>query len=93
MTEEQIPADQRAMMLEAMLKEAKITGEDANAVRALAIDNPPQTSYDMMNLLSNASSHLLEDPNRVRRAQNTVASYTSETEHARVCPICHSRRN
>jgi len=93
MMDEQIPADQRAMMLEAMLREAKITGEDANAIRALAIENPPQTSYDLMNLLTNATSHLIEDPRRVRRAQNTVASYTSETEHARVCPVCHSRRN
>lgn len=93
MTNEQIPADQRAMMLEAMLREAKISGEEANAIRAMAIDNPPQTSYDLMNLITNAASHLLEDPRRVRSAQNAVASYTSEAEHARVCPVCHVRRN
>ena len=93
MADEQIPADQRAMMLEAMLRDAKITGSDANAIRAMAIENPPQTSYDMMNLLSNATSHLLEDAMRVRRAQNTVASFTSEEEHARLCPVCHTRRN
>ena len=93
MIEEQIPADQRAMMLEAMLKEAKISGEDANAIRAMAIDNPPATTYDLMNLISNATSHLLEDPRRVRIAQNAVASYTSANEHARICPVCHSRRN
>jgi len=46
-----------------------------------------------MNLLSNATSHLLEDAMRVRRAQNTVASFTSEEEHARLCPVCHTRRN
>ncbi len=93
MEQEQIPADQRSMMLEAMLREAKISGEDANSIRAMAIDNPPETSYDMMNLLSNATSHLLEEPSRIRRAQQAVADYSSETEHARVCPICHSRRN
>ena len=93
MMDEAIPPDQRAMMLEAMLREAKISGEEANAIRAMAIENPPETSYDLMNLLTNATSHLLEDPRRVRRAQNTVASYTSETEHARVCPVCHVRRN
>jgi len=92
MMNEQIPADQRALMLEAMLREAKITGPDANAIRALAIENPPQNSYDMMNLMTNASSHLLEDPRRVRRAQAAVQSYTSETEHARLCPVCHTRR-
>jgi len=93
MMDEQIPADQRAMMLEAMLREAKISGEEANAIRAMAIESPPETSYDLMNLITNATSHLLEDPRRVRRAQNTVASYTSETEHARLCPVCHTRRN
>ena len=93
MRDEQIPPDQRAMMLEAMLREAKTTGEEANAIRAMAIESPPETSYALMNLLSNASSHLLEDPRRVRRAQNTVASYTSEDEHARVCPVCHTKRN
>ena len=93
MMDEEIPADQRALMLEAMLREAKISGEEANAIRAMAIENPPETSYDLMNLLTNATSHLLEDPRRVRRAQNAIASYTSETEHARVCPVCHARRN
>lgn len=93
MMDEQIPADQRAMVLEAMLREAKITGTDANAIRALAIEEPPQNSYEMMNLMTRASSHLLEDPRRVRRAQAAVQSYTSETEHARVCPVCHARRN
>ena len=93
MEQEQVPADQRAMMLEAMLREARITGDDASAIMAMAIDNPPATSYDMMNLITSATSHLLEDPRRVRRAQQTVADYTSENEHARVCPVCHSRRN
>jgi len=93
MMDEEIPADQRAMILEAMLREAKISGEEANAIRAMAIESPPETSYDMINLLTNATSHLLEDPRRVRRAQNAIASYTSETEHARLCPVCHTKRN
>jgi len=93
MMNEQIPAGDRAAMLEAMLREARISGEDANAVRALAIENPPQTSYDVMNLITQATSHIIEDPQRVRRAQLTVASYTSDQEHARVCPVCHARRN
>jgi len=93
MADEQIPPEQRALMLEAMLRDAKITGDDANAVRAMAIENPPETTYALMNLISNATSHLLEDPNRIRRAQNTVASFTSEEGHSRLCPVCHSRRN
>ncbi len=92
MQEEVTPAD-RAMILEAMLREAKITGEAANAVRAMAIENPPQTSYDIMNLITNASSHLLSEPKQVIRARKAIETYTDETSHARVCPVCHSRRN
>ena len=90
MRQEGIPADQRATMLEAMLKEARISGEDAVAIRAMALENPPSTTYDLMNLISNASSHLLEEPKQVRIAQDAVADYTSESEHARVCPVCHT---
>ncbi len=89
---EGIAADQRATMLEAMLKEAKISGEDAIAIRAMALENPPETSYDLMNLISNASSHLLEEAKQVRTAQDAVADYSSESEHARVCPVCHTTR-
>lgn len=89
---EGIAADQRATMLEAMLREANISGEDAIAIRAMALENPPETSYDLMNLISNASSHLLEEPKQVRKAQDAVADYTSESEHARICPVCHAER-
>lgn len=90
---EGIPADQRSTMLEAMLKEAKISGDDAVAIRAMALENPPSTTYDLMNLISNASSHLLEEPKQVRTAQDAVAAYTSEDEHTRLCPVCHTKRN
>ena len=90
---EHIAPEDRATMLEAILREARLTGRDADAIRALAIQSPPETSYDMMNLISYASSHIIEAPHQVRRAQLTVANYTHEDEHARVCPVCHSRRN
>ncbi len=92
MMDEQIPANQRASMLEALMKEAKITGADAIAIRAMAIENPPQTSYDLMNLLSDATSHLLESPRQIVVAQKAVADYSSESEHSRICPVCRSKR-
>ncbi len=92
MAEEISPAD-RSMLLTALLREAKITGKEAEAIRAMALENPPQNSYDMMNLMTAASSHVIENPGRVRRTQLAVASYTSTDEHARVCPVCHARRN
>ena len=92
MRNERVPADQRATMLEAMLKDARITGEDADAIRARAIQEPPRNTYDLVNLLTWASSHVVREPARIRRIQNTVAAFSNESEHRQVCPICHRAR-
>jgi hypothetical protein len=92
MTGERIPAEQRAGVLEQLLREAGITGKDAEAVRAQAIQNPPHNSYDMMNLITWASSHILQEPIRIHRALRAGASFSDESEHASVCPLCHARR-
>jgi hypothetical protein len=89
---EGIEPDQRASMLEALLRESRISGADADAVRALALERPPENSYDMMNLLTYATSHVFENVHHVRRAQLAIADYTSAEEHARVCPVCHQAR-
>lgn len=92
MREEQIPPEDRALVLEAMLKEAGIGKAAADAVRAQALATPPQTAYDVMNLVTWASSHLLERPKEIRRAQNAAASFSEQTEHRRICPVCHRQR-
>jgi len=88
MINERIPAEQRAAMLEALLREAGIKGKDAEAVRAQAIQNPPRNSYDMVNLITWASSHVISAPAQRQRALSASASFTSESEHARTCPLC-----
>lgn len=89
MVNERIPANARAMMLEALLKDAKITGDDADAIRSLAIQDPPRNSYELLNLMTFASSHIIREPARIRRVQQISASFTSQREHAQLCPICH----
>ncbi len=89
MRNEHIPASQRALMLEAMLKDAHIAGEDADVVRARAIEAPPRNAYEMVNLITWASSHIIREPAKIRRAQITAATFTSQEEHARACPLCH----
>jgi len=89
MMDELISPEQRAQVLTAMLREAKISGDAADAVRAMAIENPPENRYQMMNLISYASSHLLERPDQVRRAQNTAADYAHEHANHLECPLCH----
>ena len=92
MVKERIPADQRAGMLEELLRQAGITGKDAEAVRAQAIQEPPRNTYELLNLITWASSHIVKSPERVQRALNAGATFTDETEHATVCPLCHARR-
>ena len=92
MMDERIPAGDRASMLESMLKEAGITGEEAQVIRAMALESPPQNSYQMMNLLTNATSHLLEEPRTIRRAQKAIAEFAGEDTHARICPVCKTAR-
>lgn len=88
---EGIDPEQRASILEAMIREAKITGADADAIRALALERPPENSYDMMNLITYGTSHIFERPVQVRRAQLAIADFTNAEEHARVCPTCHQQ--
>ena len=88
MIDQNIAPTDRATILEAMLKESGITGQNADTVRALALQQPPENRYDMINLISYASSHILGNPHQVRRAQQAVANNTNDDAHARVCPAC-----
>lgn len=92
MMRDNIPPDQRALVLEAMIKEARISPEIADAIRARAIAEPPRTAYDVMNMITYASSHDLTEPKEVIRAQRAAAKFIDESEHTRLCPTCRSKR-
>jgi hypothetical protein len=92
MIRDRIPAAQRAGMLEELLRKAGITGKQAEAVRAQAIQEPPRNTYELMNLVTWASSHIIHSPEKIQRALNASATFTSENEHASVCPLCHTRQ-
>lgn len=92
MVKDRIPAEQRALILEEMLRRAKIGGELADTIRSRAIQEPPRNAYEMLNLITWASTHLLREPAQVQRAQSVAADFASETEHHTFCPMCHGRR-
>jgi hypothetical protein len=92
MIKERVPADQRAGMLEELLRQAGITGKDAEAVRARAIQEPPRNTYELLNLVSWAGSHIVRSPEKVQRALKAGATFTDEVAHASVCPLCRARR-
>jgi hypothetical protein len=86
---ENIPPADRARMLAALLQKANITGGIADAVMAMAVENPPRNAWEMHNLITYASSHLLIMPRQVERTQRTAAHFADETTHSKTCPLCH----
>ncbi len=92
MADNEVAPEDRGMMLEALLSEGGITGELASAVRNNAITAPPTNEWEMVNLISAATSHLIEDGRAVVKAQTAAAGFTEVQEHRRICPSCSQRR-
>lgn len=90
LAEQNIAPEDRAAIIEAMLREAGLHRNRlmADGIRALAIEQPPQTEWDAFNLLTQAASHMLTDGAQVIRARSAAARFASETEHRRLCPSC-----
>lgn len=87
---EEISAEDRATIINALLASMRANRVTVEAVRAEALRNPPQNSYDVMNLGSWATSHVMEDPAHVVRGQRSLAAFVSEESHARLCPTCNT---
>lgn len=92
LSNENIPPEQRAAMLEALIRRAQLLPEVADSVRAMAINRPPQNAWEMHNLITYASSHLLREPKRIVRAQQVAADFADETQHGTTCPMCRQGR-
>ena len=61
MAETAIAPEARAHVLEGLIRQAGLTGTNAATVRARALEAPPETEWEAFNLLTWATSHLLED--------------------------------
>jgi hypothetical protein len=91
MVKDRITPNQRALMLEDLLSKMKIGGKVAEAIRDRAIQEAPRNSYDMLNLITWASSHIIKEPAQLARARTVTATFTDAKEHHTFCPVCHSR--
>lgn len=93
--QEEVTPEDRAAVVNALLKQMKASTETVAAVQARALETPPQNSYDVLQLATWATSHVIADPVRIVRAQNAIATWTNEETHARTCPTCNTglRRN
>jgi hypothetical protein len=90
MVEEKIDPKDRAAMLEALIKEAHLNPEAADAIRSMALEDPPTNNWELMNLVTYASSHILTEPKEVVRAQKAASTFIDESQHMAICPVCHA---
>ncbi|MDD5539470.1 MAG: hypothetical protein PHG61_02125 [Candidatus Marinimicrobia bacterium] len=90
---EHIDPKDRASILEAIIKESRLPPETAATVRAMALENPPRNNWEAYNLITYASSHLLETPKQILQAQDTAVKFAGAETHGRVCPVCRHSRN
>ena len=91
MMAEGITPEERAQILAALIKKAKLGEIEAKAIQMQALQAPPTNSYEMMNLMTWASSHVSREPVVSRRLRLVAEDYHHEATHARICPVC--RRN
>lgn len=86
---EGIPPENRAAVLEGLIRQAKLPHQVAEEVEARALANPPANAWDAMNLITWASSHRLDGMD-VLHARRAMARYASDATHREVCPLCHA---
>lgn len=91
LTHQEVPAGERAEVLEHWIREAKMPPDVAEEIRAQALNAPPANQYDMMNLITWGTSHVDMEPNRRRRSLHYLAALQEHTVSGRVCPRCHSQ--
>lgn len=92
LTEHIIPPEDRASVLEGLLREARLPPEVMAAIRAEALRVPPETEYDMMNLITWGTSHLHLTTRQLLVARNVASDYTNPEHHRKVCPVCRSSK-
>lgn len=90
---QRVPEGQRAEMLEAWIKEARLSEDVAEAVQARAINEPPHNQYDILNLVTWAQSHVITEPSEISRTMRRVSEIQAHAHTGRICPLCHVSRN
>ncbi len=95
LTLDRIAPDDRAPMLEALLAEAHLPELVRVSARTYAMSHPPETAYDLHQIITWATSHAMDEATQVREiraARDTAAEYASAAGHKRLCPVCKHAR-
>ena len=79
----------RPLLLSGLAKEAGLKPKERASLFARATEEPPETAYDVFNLMTWLTSHVMEHPQRVSKAQTAVARFVQDEVYTRHCPTCN----
>jgi len=81
--------ENRALMLAGLLKQASLGKDIDEMIKADAIEDPPENEWDLVNLLTRATSHHVTDPLDIGWGMWIASKFASEDHHMKMCPACH----
>ena len=81
------PTD-RGMLIGGLIKSSGLNGAETAIVNARALESPPETMYDVLQLFTWAASHVVEEPLSILRAQNATADFADTHKHSMYCMSC-----
>ncbi len=82
------PSD-RALILSGVVKKARLSSKVQDMIYAQAMEEPPRSAYDVLQLITWAASHTMEDPVKIIIAQHAAAGFATEIFHEKHCPTCN----
>jgi hypothetical protein len=88
MIEQEISPQDRVTILAALLKKSGLPQIQARALQQRALEEPPRNNYDMMQLMTWATSHLDIESVALRRVRHVTEAFAHEETHAQICPVC-----
>ncbi len=87
---EEVTAEDRAAVINALLKSMRANKEVTDAVNARALEAPPTNSWEVLNLGTWATTHAMVEPAHILRGQRALTEYVNEDTHSRTCPTCNT---
>ena len=79
----------RMLAIEGAIRETRLTRELADTARGMAIANPPQTHYDLLNILTSVATHHTKTFGEQLRRMGDAGRMADPANHTQYCRTCH----
>lgn len=86
-----INPNERPAALEGILQQAHLPDDMEKLVRARALAQPPENAWEMMNLITYATTHATDDYEVVRKSNKAMSTFAHNVAVHKVCPLCRSQ--